>query len=82
MFFDWLTINRLWIAPEQRKSGISSNLLLEAEKQAKNNSCIGNTLSTYDFQARPFYEKYGYKLFGILSDNPKRHERYFMQKKL
>jgi len=82
IFFDWLTVGRLWVSPEQRGGGTGTALLLEAESQAKNLGCVGSTLSTYDFQARPFYEKHGYQVFGVLSDNPKGHDRFFMSKSL
>jgi GNAT superfamily N-acetyltransferase len=82
VFFDWLTVGRLWVSPEQRGTGIGAALLLEAEAQAKRLGCIGSTLSTYDFQARPFYEKHGYQVFGVLPNNPKGHDRFFMNKSL
>jgi GNAT superfamily N-acetyltransferase len=82
VFFDWLTVSRLWVCPEQRGAGVGKALLLEAEGYAKNQGCVGSTLSTYDFQARPFYEKLGYAVFGVLPNNPKGSERYFMQKPL
>jgi hypothetical protein len=37
---------------------------------------------TLSFQARPFYEKLGYKLFGELVDYPKGHTTYCLVKKL
>jgi GNAT superfamily N-acetyltransferase len=82
IFFDWLTVGRLWVAPERRGSGTGTALLLEAETQAKSLGCVGSTLSTYDFQARPFYEKHGYQVFGILNNNPVGHDRFFMSKPL
>lgn len=82
IFFDWLTVGRLWVSPEQRARGTGTALLLEAESHAKSLGCIGSTLSTYDFQARPFYEKNGYQVFGVLPNNPKGHDRFFMSKLL
>ena len=82
LFFDWLTVGRLWVAPEQRGGGMGTALLLEAEASARVAGCVGSTLNTYDFQARPFYEKQGYEVFGILRDNPKGHVRFFMSKSL
>lgn len=81
-FFDWLTVGRLWVSPAHRGNGAGSGLLLEAEALAKALGCIGSTLSTYDFQARPFYERHGYQVFGVLANNPKGHERFFMNKAL
>ncbi len=37
---------------------------------------------TLSFQARPFYEKLGYKLFGELPDYPKGHTTYCLVKAL
>jgi hypothetical protein len=39
-------------------------------------------LETYSFQARPFYERHGYTVFGVLDNHPIGHQRYFMQKAL
>lgn len=54
----------------------------EVEQRAKRLGCVGSTLSTYDSQARPFYEKLGYEVFGVLPDNPVGRERFFMRKML
>ena len=39
-------------------------------------------LDTFDFQAKPFYEREGSSVFGVLEDYPPRHTRYFMRKDL
>jgi hypothetical protein len=39
-------------------------------------------LSTFSFQARPFYERFGYEVFGELPDYPEGHSLYFMKKML
>ncbi len=80
VFFGYLTVSRLWVASGARGCGLGTKLLLAAEDFAKERSCAGATLSTYDFQARPFYEKLGYEVFGVLADNPRGRERFFMRK--
>ncbi|MDR8726188.1 hypothetical protein FEQ05_01456 [Burkholderia pseudomultivorans] len=35
---------------------------------------------TFQFQARPFYEKLGYVRFGELADYPLGHARIFLKK--
>jgi GNAT superfamily N-acetyltransferase len=80
VFFDWLTVSRLWVAADARGQGKGTELMLAAEAFAKERECVGSTLSTYDFQARPFYEKLGYEVFGVLADNPRGRERFFMCK--
>jgi ribosomal protein S18 acetylase RimI-like enzyme len=44
--------------------------------------CIGVWLDTYAFQARGFYEKLGYEVFGTLADHPRGGGRFFMRKLL
>jgi hypothetical protein len=40
--------------------------------------CANAWLSTHSFQARPLYERLGYRLFGTLEDYPKGHSLFFM----
>ena len=39
-------------------------------------------LSTHTFQARPFYERHGYHVIGLLDDHPRGHGQYTMRKTL
>jgi hypothetical protein len=39
-------------------------------------------LDTFSHQARPFYEEFGYVVFGTLDDFPKGHARFSMRKRL
>jgi hypothetical protein len=39
-------------------------------------------LETLSFQARGFYERYGYSVFGELDDFPPGHRKYFLKKNL
>jgi hypothetical protein len=39
-------------------------------------------LDTFHFQARPFYERLGYQLFGTLPDSPPGGMRYYLYKRL
>ena len=39
-------------------------------------------LDTHSFQARPFYEKLGYTVFGVLENFPPGHTRYYLRKSL
>jgi hypothetical protein len=42
-------------------------MLLQAEQEAKARGCRGAWLDTYSFQARGFYERLGYAVFGALT---------------
>ena len=78
----WLHIKQLWVSAEARGAGIGKRLMTAAETEAIRRGCHHAMLDTFDFQARPFYEKLGYSVFGTLNDFPWRHERYFMSKQL
>ncbi|MDB5536981.1 MAG: Acetyltransferase family protein, partial [Devosia sp.] len=43
---------------------------------------VGIWLDTFSFQARPFYEKLGYSVFGTIPDYPPGGARYFLSKTL
>lgn len=70
------------IKEEYRKMGLGTKLLNEVERIAIENKCHLMTLDTFDFQAKDFYIKNGYEVFGILEDCPKGHERYYLRKML
>lgn len=75
-----LYIDVLWVKEEYRKEGLGSKILNEIEKVAKDKGCYLIHLDTFDFQAKDFYIKRGYDIFGILDECPQRHKRYFMKK--
>ncbi|NFA90153.1 GNAT family N-acetyltransferase [Clostridium botulinum] len=74
-------IDALWIKEEYRKNRLGTRLLKEVEKIAKEKDCHLIHLDTFDFQAKDFYIKHGYEIFGILDQCPENHKRYFMKKK-
>lgn len=77
-----LSIEAVWVHEQSRGRGIATALLLEVEEEARSKGCYMAQLDTFDFQAKGFYEKCGYQVFGTLKDMPKGHERYYMYKKL
>lgn len=81
-YFGWLYVENLAVAEHQRRQGIGSSLLRAAEAEAVHRGCTHAYLDTFSFQARPFYEKHGYKTVGTLEDFPKGHARFFLQKRL
>ena len=73
----------LWVEEKYRKQGIGSALIREAERAARKKGCHFMTLGTFDFQARPLYEKYGFTACGTIEDCPtKGHTHYDMIKRL
>ena len=75
-------IDILWVDESHRHQGLGSKLLHEVERVAKENGCGLAHLDTFDFQAKEFYEKNGYTVFGVLEDCPQGHRRFYMSKLL
>ena len=80
--YDWLFIELLAVPEAARGHGLGRQLMDQAETIARDAGCTGIWLDTYAFQARGFYEKLGYALFGTLNDYPAGHSRFFLQKRL
>jgi len=66
----WLYVDTLWLPENLRGHGLGSRLLRQAEEIAIANGCRYGYLSTVEYQARPFYERHGYSVFGTLADFP------------
>ncbi len=77
-----LSIDVLWIKEDFRKEGYGSALLNEVQQIAKEKGCKLIHLDTFDFQAKDFYLKHGYEVFGVLEDCPLEHKRYYMKKNI
>lgn len=77
-----LYIDVLWVKKEFREEGYGTVLLNEVEGIAKERGCKLIHLDTFDFQAKDFYLKHGYEIFGVLDDCPLEHKRYYMKKNI
>jgi GNAT superfamily N-acetyltransferase len=71
----------LWLDPPFRKSGLGARLVARLEDHARALGATRAALWTYDWQARAFYERHGYSVFGTLR-YPAGATRYFMEKDL
>ncbi len=73
----------LWVEETHRKQGLGSALIREAVRAAKEKGCRFMTLGTFDFQAEPLYEKFGFAVCGTIEDCPTEgHTHYDMIKRL
>ncbi len=79
--FDWLFVQFLHVPEVLRGRGVGTELMNQAEAWSRERGLIGMWLDTFDFQARPFYEKLGFETFGTLDDHPIGGHRYFMSKR-
>ena len=80
--WNWLYVAKLWVDERARSRGIGTRLLTAAEDLARSRGCIGASLDTFEYQARPFYEKLGWELFGTLDGYPPGYRQFYMRKKL
>ena len=78
----WLHVGTLWVDERVRGRGHASRLMAAAERYAIEKACTDSFLETFSFQARPFYEKLGYRVFGTLENYPEGHSYYYLTKHL
>jgi GNAT superfamily N-acetyltransferase len=80
--FAHLHVDLLFVPDTLRGKGLGRQMLLQAEQEATARGCRGAWLDTYSFQARGFYERHGYAVFGTLNDYPPGQSRIFLHKTL
>jgi GNAT superfamily N-acetyltransferase len=81
-WMSYLQVHLLFVPESMRGAGIGRKLMMEAETEAMRRRCSAASLDTFSFQARGFYEKLGYSVFGILHDYPPGHSRFYLTKRL
>ena len=81
-FWNYCFIELLWLSKEVRGKGVGSKLIKRVEAHARENGFEYIRTETVSFQAKPFYEKMGYEVFGELTDHPKGHTTYCVVKAL
>ncbi len=75
-----LTVELLFVPEKLRGHGMGAKLLAQAESEAKKRGCIGSWLETFSPDARRFYERNDYRVFGEIADYPPGNTRYFLTK--
>ena len=79
-YYRWMFVELLFVPQELRRKGLGRKIMLQAEAEALRRGCHGSWIDTFTFQAREFYEKLGYRIFGELPCYPPGHRRIFMCK--
>ena len=89
---NWMYIQMLWVDESMRGKDVGTQLIAEAEEEAKARGCRYSLVDTFSFQARPFYERMGYHMQMALEDYiadsrapddaPSTHTRFFLTKSL
>lgn len=80
--YGWLFTQLLAVPENLRGAGWGSRIMDMAEAEAIARGCRHAWLDTFEFQARAFYERRGYRCFGELPDYPEGFRRFFLQKDL
>lgn len=79
-YWDGLEIDTLWVSSSERGNGLGSKLVARAEEFGKENGAVIVFLKTVD--AKDFYSKLGYEVYGVLEDRPIGTLLYHMKKRL
>lgn len=81
-FGNWLLIDYIWVDESLRGQNVGRDLLQTLEAKAVERGCVYALLDTLNFQARPFYEKFGYQVQWVQEAYPRDGCKYFMTKRL
>jgi len=79
--FDTLYISLVWLDDTLHGQGAGRQMMELAEAEGRALGAVRSWLYTLSWQARPFYEQLGYKLFGEMPFAGE-HRRYFLMKDL
>jgi GNAT superfamily N-acetyltransferase len=75
-----LHVDILWVDEDLRGAGWGVRLLTAAHDEGRDRGARTAFLDTFDWQARPFYERLGYRVVAKVKDVPPGHSRYYMLK--
>ena len=82
IFFGSVYVELLAVDKSFRGQDYGTILMEKVEKLAKEKKCLFITLTTMDFQAKPFYEKLGYRLEFTREGYPNNSVMYLLRKDL
>ncbi len=82
VYWDWLEIQDFWLDESYRGQGLGRALLAQMEGLAIERDAAKALLSTFAFQARTFYERWGYEVVGEVEDYPPGSSLFTMVKQL
>ena len=77
-YYNWAHIYMTWVDERYRRHGIGSQIMDMVIQYAKDNNLTGIKTETWDFQAKGFYEKKGFKVYGTLENHPKGITEFYL----
>ncbi|QQE81499.1 GNAT family N-acetyltransferase [Alicyclobacillus sp. SO9] len=80
VYWNWLEIHDFWLSEGCRGKGLGTLLLNKVETIAREKGATKVLLTTFEFQARTFYELHQYKVVGEIQDYPPGSTYYTMVK--
>ncbi len=78
--WDVLFVDQVWIDDALQRRGIGTELMRRAEAEGRARGAAKAILDTNDWQARPFYERLGYRAFGEYAYDEGRKTCFLMMK--
>jgi len=75
-------LDLFYLPKRLRRGGLGSQLIAQAEEEARRRGCTAALVYTVTFQAPGFYEKHGYRRFGEIACPPDGATRIFLSKPL
>ena len=84
IIYHWgiLFIDEIYVSEAYRHQRLGTYLMDKVEQEALAHGATLSHVDTFDFQAKDFYLKQGYEIFGVLENCPPNHNRYYLKKKL
>ncbi|CAM2861519.1 GNAT family N-acetyltransferase [Legionella worsleiensis] len=76
----YVRVDFFWVHKDFRHQGLGSKLMMKLEEFSKAKECRFIQLDTFDFQARPFYEKLGFECVGTIPRWIEGQDFHFMRK--
>jgi ribosomal protein S18 acetylase RimI-like enzyme len=74
-------IDYFWIDEKYRRQGYGRDLLMEAERIAKERGCISGQAWVLSFQNLTFFQELGYEIFGVSENYPEPTKEYYLIKR-
>jgi len=79
--FGTMNVEALWVDEIYRGKGYGRDLLLHAEKLAKEKGCIAGQIACFSFQNLAFLKKQGYNSHGVSDGYPEEVKEYYLIRK-